>query len=110
MRALQNVVLCLLLLMALIQRSRAQSSAAPTPLTQVVRVAQMRATHSAFQWFQAHESDLRKWQVEVVSIPAPTHGEAKRAQWMAQRFRNLGLKQVEIDAEGNVTGLLPGSD
>src|SRR5213075_2779904 len=109
MRPAPTIVLCLLVLMAFTDKLRAQTASA-TPLTQVARIAQMREVHSAFQWFQAHEPELRKWQLEMVAIPAPPRGEMKRAQWLEQRFRDLGLQQVEIDREGNVTGLLPGTD
>ncbi len=110
MRAPLTIVLSLMLLMAFTDRLRGQTVPVPSPLTQVAKIAQMREVHSAFQWFQSHEPELRKWQLEMVAIAAPPHGEAKRAQWVAQRFTDLGLQHVEVDAEGNVLGVLPGSD
>ena len=50
------------------------------------------------------------WQVELVAIPAPTHGEQARAQWLAERFTQIGLSNVEIDAAGNVLGILPATN
>ena len=41
-----------------------------------------------------------QWQQELVSIAAPPFGEHRRAEWLAERFRELKLKQVEIDSEG----------
>ena len=34
---------------------------------------------------------------------------ARRAEWLAERFRELKLEQVEIDSEGNVLGCYPGN-
>ncbi len=49
---------------------------------------------------------MRLWLLEFVAIPAPPFGESARAEWFAERFRALGLAEVEIDLEGNVLGLL----
>lgn len=57
---------------------------------------------------------LAGWAVEqgiaIQQIPAPTFGEAERAQQVADAFRELGLTQVSIDALDNVYGLLPGKN
>ena len=45
-----------------------------------------------------------QWQQELVAIASPPFGEQRRAEWLADRFRELKLQQVEIDAEGNVLG------
>lgn len=47
---------------------------------------------------------------EITETPAPPFKEATRAALLAGKFRALGLKDVAIDAEGNVTGLRPGRD
>ena len=48
--------------------------------------------------------------MELTKIPAPPFGEAARADWLQYRFRELELKDVHIDAVGNVLGVLPGED
>lgn len=48
--------------------------------------------------------------VELTQIPAPPFKEAARSKAYAEKFRALGLADVTIDAEGNVTGLRPGTD
>jgi acetylornithine deacetylase/succinyl-diaminopimelate desuccinylase-like protein len=78
--------------------------------TDVARVAALPQVHAGFAWFQRHERELCDWQMELTRIPAPPFGEAARAVWLAERFRNLGLEEVEIDAIGNVTGLRRGAD
>lgn len=43
--------------------------------------------------------------VRLTEIPAPPFQEAERAEAMRAAFAAHGLQAVEIDAEGNVTGL-----
>ena len=72
-------------------------------------LASLPRVHAAFQWFHLHERKTMQWQQELVSIAAPPFGEDRRAEWLAERFRELQLDQVEIDAEGNVLGCYPGA-
>ena len=44
-------------------------------------------------------------QVSIARIPAPTGAEAARADMMVRRLRNAGLRDVNIDAAGNVVAL-----
>src|SRR5436309_14060818 len=50
-----------------------------------------------------HEKTLAS-QVTIAQIPAPTFHEGERAKYMASEFRRVGLKNVEIDKQGNVLG------
>ncbi len=47
------------------------------------------------------------WQAKLVSIPAPLHGEAERAAWLAEQLAAAGLTEIATDAAGNVLGVLP---
>ncbi|MGZ8376760.1 MAG: M20/M25/M40 family metallo-hydrolase [Gemmatirosa sp.] len=49
-------------------------------------------------------------QVTLAEIPAPTGEEAERGAWVARRFHALGLRDVRVDAAGNVIGRRPGAD
>jgi acetylornithine deacetylase/succinyl-diaminopimelate desuccinylase-like protein len=51
----------------------------------------------------SHEKTLAT-QVTIAEIPAPTFYESERAKYMADQFRVRGLKNVEIDKQGNVLG------
>lgn len=75
--------------------------------SRVTALARQRPIHAAFSWLHANPKTIMDWQLELVAIPAPTHGEKERAQWLAQRFTEAGLAQVEIDAAGNVLGIVP---
>jgi acetylornithine deacetylase/succinyl-diaminopimelate desuccinylase-like protein len=69
--------------------------------------AQVRA---AAEWFRKQEPELARWQLEVAHIPAPPFGEGARAEWLARKFADLGLKDVRKDAIGNVVAVRSGSD
>jgi tripeptide aminopeptidase len=81
-----------------------------TAQQRVVRLAQVPAVHEAFSWLRRKEFQFQERQMELTKIPAPPFGEAARADWLQYRFRELELKDVHIDAVGNVLGVLPGED
>lgn len=69
---------------------------------------QTQGVKRALAYLQAnHERHLDK-QVQIAEIPAPTFHEQERAKFMAAEFRRVGLKDVEIDKQGNVLGWRPG--
>lgn len=79
-----------------------------SPEQGIARLAAKPETRAAFAWFRAQEPQFALWQMEMARIPAPPFGEATRAAWLADRFRELDLQDVEIDDAGNVLGLRPG--
>ena len=74
---------------------------------QVTALAAQRPVHAAFAWLHGNPKTILDWQTDLVAIPAPTHGERARAEWLAGHFRAVGLKDVEIDGAGNAIALLP---
>jgi tripeptide aminopeptidase len=82
---------------------------ANSAFSRIGQLASLPRVHAAFQWFHLHERRMMQWQQEMVSIAAPPFGEGRRAEWLAERFRELKLEQVEIDAVGNVLGRYPGN-
>jgi len=75
--------------------------------SQVTALARLRSVHAAFAWLHGNPKTIMDLQAEVVAIPAPPFGEQARAEWLAARFANAGLSNVETDAAGNVFGWLP---
>ncbi len=75
---------------------------------EVSRLAASPEVRSAFNWFRVQEPQLAHWQMEMARIPAPPFGESARAEWLAERFREVGLDDVRIDDVGNVFGTHPG--
>jgi tripeptide aminopeptidase len=59
---------------------------------------------------RASETQIIDDQVRVCEVEAPPFQESKRGQMYAQMMRDAGLKNVRIDAEGNVIGERPGSN
>ena len=76
---------------------------------EIARVLASAHVQSAIEGFRSQESQLREWQMEMARIPAPPFGEGERAQWLAQRFCELGLENVHEDSVGNVLGLRKGT-
>src|SRR4051794_37355326 len=76
----------------------------------IARVAALPEVHAAFAWFRSHQRELNEQQLEVTRIAAPPFGEVLRADWLKQKFTELGLTDVHTDDIGNVLGLRPGTD
>jgi acetylornithine deacetylase/succinyl-diaminopimelate desuccinylase-like protein len=52
----------------------------------------------------ARDDAILRTQVAVSEIAAPTGDEGRRGNWVAHRFKKLGLQGVHADAAGNVIG------
>ena len=79
----------------------------PTVQQEVARLAGLPEVRAAFSRFRFEEPQFAQWQMEASRVPAPPFGETPRAEWLADRFRELGLSGVEIDEVGNVFGVRP---
>ncbi|MFZ0339877.1 MAG: M28 family peptidase, partial [Terracidiphilus sp.] len=75
--------------------------------SRVTALAAQRPIHAAFSWVHANPKTLMDWQIDLVSIPAPSNDERERARWLAARFVEAEVSAVETDAAGNVLGVLP---
>ncbi len=79
------------------------------PLTAQPQVRELPAVQAALDGLRADNPWTLTQQAELCEIPAPPFGEAARGEAVRQRFLSLGLRQVRVDAEGNVIGERPGS-
>jgi len=84
-------------------------SASPATQQEVSRLAERQEVQSALAWLRAQEAQFTAWQLELSAVPAPPFQEKPRAEWLAQRFRDLHLEDVHLDEAGNVLGVRPGS-
>jgi tripeptide aminopeptidase len=75
--------------------------------SRVTSIAAQRPVHGAFAWLHGNPKTIMDWQAEVCAIPAPPFGEQARAEWLAKRFLEIGLDNIETDEAGNVRGYLP---
>ncbi len=73
----------------------------------VTALAAQRPIHAAFSWLHANPKTIMDWQIDLIGIAAPLNGEQERARWLAARFAEAGVSQIETDAAGNVLGILP---
>jgi acetylornithine deacetylase/succinyl-diaminopimelate desuccinylase-like protein len=83
--------------------------ACPLPAQNARGILEHSAVRAAFQ---ALDRDYQRFVDELVyltEIPAPPFKEAARAKAYEAKFREIGLRNVAIDAEGNVVGHRPGS-
>ena len=86
--------------------SGAESPEISSPIRQEVSEVLGRSSlKSAFEWFRLQEDQFCDWQFEMAGIPAPPFRESARAQWLVERFRELGLEDVRQDSVGNVLGV-----
>lgn len=67
------------------------------------------AVVNAFSYFETQADKITEEQIRICSVPASPFGEAERAEYLRQKFVELGLTEVEIDEEGNCLGLLRGA-
>ena len=75
----------------------------------VTKLAGSPEVRAAFEWFRRSEPRLANLQMEVARIEAPPFGESARANWLAERFRDAGLQEIEVDETGNVLAHHPGT-
>ena len=80
----------------------------PPVQEEVARLAGSSQVRAAFDQFRSQESQFALWQMEATKVAAPPFGEAARGAWLADRFRELGLTDVQVDEVGNVFGVRPG--
>jgi tripeptide aminopeptidase len=73
------------------------------------RLMSDRAVTTALEAAKRNEAQVVEEQVRLCEIEAPPFKEEKRAAAFKARFETLGLKNVRIDAVGNVLGERPGA-
>src|ERR1700694_3938113 len=76
----------------------------PSVQQEIVSLCVSPEVRSAFTWFRAQEPQFAQWQLELARIAAPPFGEAARAVWLADKFRELGLDPIYTDEVGSVFG------
>ena len=78
----------------------------PTPSTETL--ASEPAIRSALDFIRVNEPEVLNEQTRLCEIAAPPFAERLRAEAYRAAFERLGLKNVRIDAVGNVIGERPG--
>jgi acetylornithine deacetylase/succinyl-diaminopimelate desuccinylase-like protein len=76
----------------------------------VLRLVKNKKIKAAFETIEKIDSKTLERHLKLTEIEAPPFKEEKRAVVFADYFKNLGMDSVWIDSEGNVLGLLKGSN
>src|SRR5687768_5265193 len=71
---------------------------------------QTPAVRAAVDFARTDEMRTIEDQIRICEVEAPPFQEAKRAEMYAALLRETGLKNVRLDAEGNVIGERPGAN
>ncbi|MFO7942212.1 MAG: M20/M25/M40 family metallo-hydrolase [Bacillota bacterium] len=77
------------------------------------RIADL-AERSDVKRMREHVREKLGWVVEeivnICEIPSPSYEEKKRAEYVAEKFRELGLDEVTVDSHNNAVGRYRGED
>ena len=76
----------------------------------IVRLAKSKKVQAAFNKIKELEPKTTKRHISLTEIEAPPFKEFKRAAVFANYFKDLGVDSLWIDSEGNVLGLLKGTE
>jgi tripeptide aminopeptidase len=63
----------------------------------------------ALRFFETNADAITEEQIRICTVPASPFGEQERAEYLREKFSELGLTEAEIDEEGNCLGLIRGA-
>ena len=84
------------------------SSLKIAPAGSIRQISAQPEVEQALRFFETNAAAITEEHIRICSIPATPFAEQQRAEYLAERFRQLGLSDVSIDAEGNCLGLFKG--
>ncbi len=84
------------------------ADAEPTPYADPAAVARLAPVKRALEWCERERERVIAEAIRIAQIPSPTFEETERAAHVEERFRAVGLEDVERDTVGNVYGRRPG--
>jgi tripeptide aminopeptidase len=85
------------------------SSLKTVPAEAIRELSTLPHVAEALRYFEINAAAIIEEQIRICSIPATPFAEHERAEYLAERFRQLDLTDVSIDEEGNCLGLLKGN-
>ena len=81
----------------------------PVPTQMIRDLLDSQQVKSAFKFFEESAAAITKEQVRLCSIPSSPFKEHQRADYLKQKFAEVGLTDAAIDNEGNCLALLKGA-
>ena len=85
------------------------SSLKTVPAQTIRQLATTPEVEQGLRFFETNAGAITGEHIRICSIPATPFAEHERAEYLADRFRQLGLDEVTIDEEGNCIALHRGS-
>ena len=84
------------------------SSLKTAPAQTIRHLVTAPEVEQALRFFETNAESITEEQIRICSIPATPFAEQERAEYLAARFREVGLNDVSIDEAGNCIGLYKG--
>ena len=103
---------CLLGLLMAANNAAAQTDSytvSPAVAETYARLSALPAVQKGLEFLKSDHANTVAEQRQICEIPAPPFKEQVRAADFQKRLAALGLKDVQMDKEGNVFGLMPGT-
>ncbi len=72
-------------------------------------VMELPKIQKALAFLKADDENTLREQLEMCQIPAPSHQEKKKAEYVLRKMQEIGLEDVHMDAVWNVFGTIKGS-
>ena len=85
------------------------SSLKTAPAQTIRQLTTVPEVVEALRFFETNAAAITEEHIRICSVPATPFAEQERAEYLARKFRELGLHDVSIDEEGNCLGLWPGA-
>jgi tripeptide aminopeptidase len=79
-----------------------------TPAKTIQEMLASSCVQAAFSFFDSHTEEITEEQIRICSIPASPFDEKRRADYLRERFSEIGLEDARIDEEGNCLALRRG--
>jgi acetylornithine deacetylase/succinyl-diaminopimelate desuccinylase-like protein len=73
------------------------------------QISAQPSVNKALEFIKADHKKTIEEQIQLSTIPSPPFKELMRGQEYLKRLAAAGVKDVQMDTEGNVCGLLPGT-
>src|SRR6056297_1686510 len=102
----KNIILLILIGMYILLSSSTILANSTIDISQYV--SKNETAKEVLQIIEEQTASTAEFLVEIGGIISPSGQEQERAEAVAQRMRDIGLQNVEVDENPNVMGFIPG--
>ncbi|MBA3514800.1 MAG: M20/M25/M40 family metallo-hydrolase [Pyrinomonadaceae bacterium] len=79
-----------------------------TAAKNIEQMLSLPSVQTAFSFFDSHKEIITEEQIRICSIPSSPFDEKRRAEYLREKFSEIGLEDARIDEEGNCLALRRG--